>query len=157
SAYRHCRFVDLMDFLAYFASLGDSEDLTDNGMHLNGAGYRFTVPGLMLGLDVPFSTGPWSVSCSAQHAKSPTAVHTRIEAVDGGLVRFRLTDESLFWAMPGRTIRIADLAPGDYALAIDGQRVAQASAQIWARGVEVNRGPEFTHAEKLRETIVAKN
>ena len=54
-------------------------------------------------------------------------------------------------------MRVAKLAPGTYRLLVDGHEVARGSAEQWGVGVELRRGPEFDQAEKLRQTIIAKN
>jgi len=56
-----------------------------------------------------------------------------------------------------RTLRVKGLAPGSYTLHVDGKPVATAGAAEWAKGVCIERGPEFDQAEKLRRTIVAKD
>ena len=49
------------------------------------------------------------------------------------------------------------LVPGRYTLTIDGKANATASAEEWAKGVTLARGPEYDQAEQLRQAIVAKN
>jgi hypothetical protein len=55
-----------------------------------------------------------------------------------------------------RQVRV-QVAPGRYALQIDGREVARASAKEWAQGMLLDRGPEFDQLEVLRQAIVAKN
>jgi hypothetical protein len=56
-----------------------------------------------------------------------------------------------------RTFTAKNFEPGRYALKIDGQAVASADAETWARGVVLTKGPEFDQVEALRRTINAKN
>jgi hypothetical protein len=49
------------------------------------------------------------------------------------------------------------LPQGEYTLWIDGQPTVTATAENWAEGVTLDRGPEIEQAEKLRRAIVAKN
>lgn len=84
-----------------------------------------------------------------------------------------------FSPLKGRNIRIEGLAQGSYTLAIDGKtpfdrireqalRVLGAdienkrsdyseTAEIWATGFSLALAPEWEQAEKLRQTIIAKN
>ena len=57
----------------------------------------------------------------------------------------------------GRVLTVKGLAPGRYTLTIDGKEADKASADEWAKGVTIDRGPDFDQAEQLRRAIVAKN
>jgi hypothetical protein len=46
---------------------------------------------------------------------------------------------------------------GTYTLRIDGEDAQTATAQQWATGMKLTKGPEFRQAEKLREIIIEKN
>src|SRR5262249_51247208 len=48
------------------------------------------------------------------------------------------------------------LAPGKYALHIDGKNVISASAEEWAKGVAILH-PDQGQVERLRQTIIDKN
>ena len=56
-----------------------------------------------------------------------------------------------------RVLYVRGLRPGRYALKADGRPVASGSADEWARGVNLSRGPELEQAEALRSAIAAKN
>ena len=66
-------------------------------------------------------------------------------------------DEPARPAPVGRVL--AGQRPGSRPLHADHRRqaVATATADEWAKGVTIDRGPEFDQAEKLRQAIVAKN
>ena len=57
----------------------------------------------------------------------------------------------------GRVLAVHGLAAGRYTLTVDGKAVAAAPADEWAKGVTLDRGPDFDQAEQLRRAIVAKN
>jgi len=61
--------------------------------------------------------------------------------------------------IPGdeRTLRINGLTPGKYALKSGDQELAAATAEEWARGVQLRTGPAYAQEEKLRKVVIAKN
>ena len=122
-------FVDLFD-------LAGSKDqpLTQNGIHLNDRGYR---------------AATWAIE-RALGLHPPSA-----EVESPGGASFTLKAATL--PSGGRTVRVRGLAPGSYALKIDGTPVAAASASQWAQGVAITRGPEFEQLEKLRSLVAEKN
>lgn len=140
--------------------------LTSNGIHPSAYGY-------------------WRAARHAEQALGLPARHWRVEIRDPDLssvgtqirnvqrtassVRFQLRDELLpaprFSRATGktplvaerRTLVIAGLPPGRHALNVDGQRIAEATHDAWAGGVELTQGPEFDQVESLRALIVSKN
>jgi lysophospholipase L1-like esterase len=161
---RSYRLVDLYDLLGDGAK---AIPLTDNGIHLTAYGYWRAAASVEQGLGL--TPRRWHIDIEPDG---------RTSAVDGAKVanaetsplRFQVTDAvlpvppppkdaSARTASPGteRTLRVRGLAPGRYALHIDGKAVAVATAADWAAGVSVARGPEFDQVERLREAIIEKN
>jgi lysophospholipase L1-like esterase len=164
---RGCPFVDLYDLLGDGAKAKPPAPLTDNGIHLTAWGYWRSAPLLARGLGLPRPRWRVEVDVKERRVRSEGA---KAEKLATGPVRFTLTDAMLPPPPPPkdgapktpvsltqRTLRIKGLPPGSYALHVDGKPVAAASAEEWAKGVRLERGPEFDQAEKLRRTIVAKN
>jgi lysophospholipase L1-like esterase len=60
-------------------------------------------------------------------------------------------------ALPGQGLSIDGLPAGTYELKDSDQVLASGTAEQWAKGVPVLRGPPVEQEEKLRELIVAKN
>jgi hypothetical protein len=60
---------------------------------------------------------------------------------------------------PGRSgvIRVPGLPAGEFALSVDGQRIATASANEWGLGVAVDCPAELKQTEQLRQAIIRKN
>jgi hypothetical protein len=77
-----------------------------------------------------------------------------LKASDRGLA-FTAVDAAL--ADGPRTLKVAGLKPGKYALKADGAVVASGDAAEWARGVSIAAGPELAQREKLRALIEEKN
>lgn len=56
-----------------------------------------------------------------------------------------------------RRLGVVDLKPGRYALLVDGQPVVTATADQWAKGIDLRDFPERRQAEALRQAILTKN
>lgn len=132
AAGRRLGFIDLFEKLDPEQRLGP---LTDNGIHLTDRGYRRAAEVILEALGVEPLVSEISATVDGAPARG------RREALPGGAARFR----------------IEGLRPGRWTLRIDGAPVASASAEEWARGVPVARGPDVERFERLRETIRAKN
>ena len=145
---RNLTFADMNDFL------GDgpkAAPLTDDEMHLTGAGY-------------------WRSAFALERALGQEPAHMdlplgKVEAlpIRTGVRSLRLpspmppTDGP---ARPTPSARMAyaqGLPPGRYTLSIDGKTVATASAGEWANGVAIDGCPDNDQTEQLRKAIIAKN
>jgi lysophospholipase L1-like esterase len=160
-------FVDLYELLADGAKTTPPAPLTDNGIHLTDYGYWRSAAALERGLGL--APVRWHITIDAQ--SKPTAVQGADLKPDPATpLRFAVTDAQLpiplappeapaAAVLPGRerTLRVTALAPGKYALRIDGKEVAVAGAAEWAAGVRLQRGPEFDQVERLRAVIIEKN
>jgi lysophospholipase L1-like esterase len=144
-------FVDLFELLGDGAQK-PAAPLTDNGIHLTADGYRRSAAVLERALGLP--PRQWRVDVMAQ--ATATAEGPSVAAPEITPLRFRVKDELLPLAEE-RILTVRGLAPGTYALRVDGEPVAQATAAVWAAGVHLTRGPECAQAERLRQAIVEKN
>jgi hypothetical protein len=134
---------------------------TDNGLHYTPYGY-WTLARL---IDAQLHAEPeWQLTLAADgKAVSSAAVKASdVKPVDGGL-QFTLLDERLprpaapQYPAGGHVLHVRGLPVGTYALRVDEQIIATASAAEWSAGVRLADGPEFAQAEALRRKIVAKN
>jgi lysophospholipase L1-like esterase len=156
---RGLAFVDLYELVGEAAR---AAPLTNNGIHLTPYGYWRSAAALEKGLGLQ-ALG-WHVEVSAKGGKV-TAEGTRVSDVEMSPLRLRVTDDVLpvppapkkAAAQAERVLRVTDLPPGRYTLAVDGKPVATADAAEWARGVRLGRGPEFEQSERLRQAVVAKD
>jgi hypothetical protein len=154
-------FVDLYDLL------NGGDHLTDNGVHLTPWGYWRSAPLLERGLGLPASR--WSIRMSDDSKTAHTLSGLKVDKISHEPLRFEATDDILPLPLapsdgapskphqPERLLRVQKLPAGQHTLLIDGKEVLTATAEEWARGVTLGRGPEFDQAEKLRQAIVAKN
>ena len=157
-------FVDLFSRLDDGAKSTPPHPLTDNGLHLNPYGYWRLAAAVEDGLGL--APRPWSVRVEGDKVEAEgTTAAAVVRTADG--LRFRLHDAALppppapdgspARAADARVVRVAGLAPGRYALKVDGAVVAAADSAAWKAGVSVGRGPEFDQVEALRAAIVGKN
>jgi lysophospholipase L1-like esterase len=175
AAERNLFFVDLFDATK---TLGQSlkparrralgVNLTDDGIHLNEVGYFRVARILSDQLTKPEGIRFRAIELSAdgQVESTDQAKVAHVEAVsDRTGLRFDVTDESLpdpITPPPHeltyrQRLSVKGLAPGRYALKIDGAEVARADQGEWATGLALRKGPEFEQVERLRKTINEKN
>lgn len=159
---RGLRSIDLFSSLSSSAGRERPGKLTDNGIHLNDAGYAVATRAIEQQLE--FEPPELSLTLDA-NGKVLQAAGTRVTDLEarGGKLRFRLLDGQLPepggvpHAGAGRRMTIRSLTPGRYLLSADGTTVARGTADEWNSGRSIDQGPEFAQVHKLRQTIVAKN
>ncbi len=159
-------FIDLFEPFRAREAQGRAP-ITDDGIVLNEAGYRFLAGRIVRGLDPSDAREVPRVELAVDVAIGPVRRATvgRVEPSVSG-VRFRLTRESLAAAGDemdrplldsGFFLEVKGLPAGRYELRSDGRAVAARSANEWARGVRVADGADLDQVERLRETINRKN
>jgi lysophospholipase L1-like esterase len=125
-------FVDLYDLLGDIGKVRPA--VTENGVHLTAAGYRWSAGKLVRALGLP----PPDEPLTARKKRS-----------------FTYQEEKL--PLGPATLVVANLPAGKHTLYIDHKPVVTADAKAWSRGVKYDRGPDFEQAQQLRKLIVAKN
>jgi hypothetical protein len=166
---RGATFVDLYDSLPDGARATPPAPLTDNGIHLTPWGYWRSSFALAKELGLREANWQIEVNASTREARGSGAVPGKVVA-QAERIAFPVRDDLLPPAPPpsagapekpvwpfARTLTVKELPAGSYTLTIDGKEVHTASAAQWAKGVRLTGGPEFDQAEKLRQTIVAKD
>ena len=140
---RGLRFIDL------FPPEPGAGPMTDNGIHLNAAGYRRAADAVEAGLGLP--PARWRVELHVNGTIK--AEGTRISAFEASpeSVRFTASDDVL--ARVPRVLVVRGLRPGRYAL----PGATSATAEEWAKGVRLPRNPRSDPFEALRATIAEKN
>jgi len=161
AAARKQRYVDIFH---PFQQLDASSGITTEGVHLNEKGYYHLSVIIAEALELPSAT-----ATSIDVRIDQQQVNTDLSVSNAELSKDALsfTVEALgipFMAPQGvrngvasRNIKIQGLKKGNYALTINGQPVASASAKSWAQGIEVPFGPLANEAKELRSLIFKKN
>ena len=156
-------FIDLFE---PFRAREGRAAITDNGIHLNEAGYRFLAGQIVRGLEPAVRQEP-RLELNAEGSPGP-ARGAKLESAsrtqDG--FRFRLTRERLVVAGDevdrplidsGLLLTMTRLPAGRYELRIDGRPVETRTAEEWARGAVVVGGPDREQVERLRAAVNRKN
>lgn len=165
-------FIDLSDLLPAAqegASPGDNplDRFTDNGMHLTPYGdWRC---GTQLAIKLGAAPANWSVEVRVAGEVTKSGAEVKNVRKAGEALEFSVTDAVLPVPPPpsgapngaekllSRTLSVVGLAPGNYELTIDQKSILKASADEWAKGVLISKGPEFDQAEAVRQLIKEKN
>jgi lysophospholipase L1-like esterase len=157
-------FIDLFE---PFRARENHAPITDNGIHLNEAGYRFLAVQMVRGLEPSAVRVVPRVGMEVDVAVGPVR-QAKVGRVEPSVakVRFRLTRETLAVAGDeaetplidsGLTLKVAGLTAGQHVLRVDGRPVETRSAEDWARGVSIAVGPDREQIERLRAAVNRKN
>jgi lysophospholipase L1-like esterase len=156
---RNVTFADLNPFL------GDgpkAAPLTDDGLHLTGAGYWRSAFALEQALGIAPPSWRTDTEEDGKESKPKEGAESTGQPPKWGLAILGMDllapppAGSVARPAPNRVVQ-KGLAPGRYILSIDGKENVTATAEEWAKGVTLTHGPEVEQAEKLRQAIVAKN
>ncbi len=163
AAHRGCPLVDLFEKLPEWAAkFPEHQPLTDNGMHLNAAGYWVTAQVLAAELGMHRGAARVEVDLTSRTMKTNGCYADQLQ-VTPMETRFEARGQSVPVLSPiegapsPRWVRVSGLKPGNYQLFVDDTLVAHARAEEWAAGISLRRGPEFDQSKSLREAIQQKN
>ena len=151
---RNLWFIDLFSFLN--AAMEQSyAPLTDNGLHLNDAGYRHAARGILAGMGL--STTPKFIQLDAR-GNLMSMKGTRPQQVQplGNGLLLTLQDESLGGDQP-LVLSIQDLFVGNYTLRLNGRNLGTYPSHEWAAGIELPWTPDIDQTNLLAKTIQTKN
>jgi lysophospholipase L1-like esterase len=155
-------FIDLFDQTRPAKLLAP---LTDDGMHLTPYGYYEVAFDILreMGWPAPQLEVELTADGKVRQAKGATVADAK---ADGGRLTFQMMAERLpsppaptgtGYVRTTASLRVKGLPAGRYVLHADGKPVAAASADDWAHGVWLHRGPDAEQAEALRQAIMKKN
>lgn len=153
-------FIDLFEGLRQAMKKTD-QPLTDNGIYLNAAGYYRAAAVIEKGFGWP--ARQWKVSLdlsTGEHKAVGAAVKAAADQKPAGFTAVSdrlLVPSPLKRKVKQRRVVANGLPKGRYKLLEGRRKVAEASAQKWAKGVAIAAGAENQRAERLRKLIVQKN
>lgn len=169
AALRKHRFIDLYEALGDGAKADPPAPLTENGIHLTPYGYWRAAGAIAEGLGVAPESWVLSIgrdgAVDKKDAGAPKVVtHRDVSAGVSMEVKWPLPscppphgakpDNLRFRA---RSLKVQELKPGKYVLSANGHRLVTASAEEWARGVQIVDDPPAKAAEKARQIAIFKN
>ena len=152
-----------VDIFHPFQQMDVNDGITEEGIHLNEAGYYYLARVIHQALQLP--KRDWRLDIRVADQKLDGNVTVSNLSVQKETVSFLLEEAGLPFISPSaikeggtaRIMRINGLKKGFYSLTIDGQPVASAGAGDWANGVEIKHGPIFSQSKELRNLIFKKN
>jgi lysophospholipase L1-like esterase len=160
AASRKLLFVDLFHPLARLEPAPRAQPWTSNGLLPNRHGYWRIAQ--LIEHELLGARDGWRIELeSAGKVVARSGVEVRNLRLRQGSLCFDLVAQSLppppppsFLHVKGPVLCVSGLAPGPYALRIDGREAAKASAQEWGRGVSVEPKPASVQVEELRAAFV---
>ncbi len=161
---RGARFIDVFNPLAAASKISR---LSDNGVHLNEAGYYYLALALEKGFGLPDRGQEVTLSVSKKGGVTATEpVKIASQSLESGGFEFEWKEQMLplviptslkSEATPGRILKISGLKKGFYTLLADGFQLMTASSDEWNKGVRIDHGASYTQSEYLRGYINKKN
>lgn len=165
AAQRGATFVDLFGTVISEQEAANGGRLTENGQRLTPLGAWRAA--LALGTSLGLSRPDWTLEISRDGVRPVRGVKVGDFAADNDGLQWTALDDMLPLAMKTdgtdratfgtRTLRVRGLAAGKHRLLGDGVEIAIATAEEWAAGVALDRGPEFAQSAALRDAIRDKN
>lgn len=158
------RKLGFIDLLHHFTGVQPAGGYTLDGIHLNATGYRRAAREIENALGYP--PRGWNITLDAATGNCDAAGSTvKNIGARPTEVRFVATSATLpdpaigpQYRDPTRWLKVTGLAPGQYALTIDGKENVTASEAEWAKGVDpLVTTPDDAQAEALRKLIVEKD
>lgn len=140
--------------------------ITDNGIHLNQLGYYHLANILEKGLGLPARRQDIRLSSiAAKNTTSSVKVEINSSAKKLDNIQVVVPATSLPLLAPAsqltddnkQSMVITDLKKGIYALHNEGELVAVASAEEWAKGVDITQGIAFQKAKQLHQYLFKKS
>ena len=152
---RNYQFVDLFGSMETAMKASDSR-LTDNGVHLNAAGYKIAAQAFVKGMGLSAIDKSISLDGRGELLSSEGITVLRIDAMAGGNQIMASVQPD---RLSGGTLRlsVSDLFSGDYSMRIGGRELGPFSANEWSKGVEVPWTPASDQEALLLDTIRIKN
>jgi hypothetical protein len=162
-------FVNLFNPTLQLMADSTAPKLTTNGVHLNAYGYWAV--SRLLADEMTRGHRAWALRLDARtrDAQGEGVTITQVESVGGG-VRFTVKENrppTLAPPIKGQphaalqplrdTLVVANLAPGEYRLIVDGEPVITADHDHWAKGIAIDSSPQHRNAEALRQAVNDKN
>jgi lysophospholipase L1-like esterase len=156
-------FIDIFNPLL---ERNKSAKLSDNGFHLNEAGYYYLAAVFEKGLGLAPRNEAALINISKQAVEATAPVKLLDAGNTRGSLTFTIEEEYLPLPLPeqgegaaghGRLLRIQGLKKGFYTLTTENYQVITASADQWKEGVEIRRGAAYDQASQLQEKIIKKN
>ena len=151
---RNLWFIDLFAFMETVMEQSASP-LTDNGLHLNDAGYRAAANGILAGMGYAPTVKSIQLNARGHVISASGTMPQQVQPIGNGLL-ITLRNDGLGDGQ-ALMLSVRDLFAGSYALRLNGRNLGSYSSQQWAAGIQLPWTPEIDQAGLLTKTILTKN
>jgi len=157
------QFIDLYNPVL---KISKNSVITENGVHLNEAGYYYLAEILENGLGLKYENQPVTINVTKQSVETSANIKKLKETKDLPDLKFTIAQSYLPLPTPKsgekvnstpKIFKVTGLKKGFYTLKEDGFDLITASAKDWENGVEIKNGASFNQAKLVREMILKKN
>ncbi len=157
------KYIDLYNPIS---QVSKKSVITENGIHLNEAGYYYLAEILENGLGLKSDIPPVTINVSKQSIATSANVKKLKETNDLSTLRFTINQKYLPLPAPKsreevnstpQIFKITGLKKGFYTLKEDGFDLITASAKDWETGIEIKNGAAFNQANLVKDMILKKN
>lgn len=162
-------FLDLYELLGDGTQASPAYALTDNGIHLTAYGYWRAAQAIEQGLGYP--PRGWTIGVDASDGKADAKGVEAVGAKDGTALVLKIENDLLPAPPPPpidaryvvarpesrRKLTLTGLSQGHWTVRHGDAVLAAASADEWAKGIEIVGGPLADQAENLRRLVVLKD
>ena len=153
AAQRSKQFIDIYQPIE---ALSQKENIIENTVHLNEAGYYHLALILEHALGLTDSKVETNFEAEAFSKSADGSVMTTFKKLPLFLPLPWPADAAGSTAQL-ETVRIRGLKKGYYTLTAGHNQVVTASAKDWEKGVDIIQGPQFEQSARIREMIIRKN
>lgn len=157
------KYIDLYNPIS---QVSKKSVITENGVHLNEAGYYYLAEILENGLGLKSDLQPVTINVSKQSIETSANVKKLKETNDLSTLQFTIAQKYLPLPAPKsgeevnstpQIFKITGLKKGFYTLKEDGFDLITASAKDWETGIEIKNGAAFNQANLVKDMILKKN
>lgn len=157
------QFVDLYNPVL---QAGKKSKITEDGVHLNEAGYYYLAGILESGLGIRSEQEPVLIQVTKQSVETSANIKKVKDTNVISDLKFTINQTCLPLPAPrtgeevktaAQTFTIKGLKKGFYTLKEDGFDLITASAKDWEKGIEIKNGASYNQSGYLKEMITKKN
>ncbi|MCF2447705.1 GDSL-type esterase/lipase family protein [Dyadobacter sp. CY345] len=157
------KFIDLYNPVL---QVSKKSVITENGIHLNEAGYYYLAEILENNLGLKSDPQPAAINVSKQSIETSENIKKMKETNDLNNLKFTINQKYLPLPAPKsgelvnstpQIFKISGLKKGFYTLKEDGFDLITASAKDWETGIEIKNGAAFNQANLVKNMILKKN
>jgi lysophospholipase L1-like esterase len=131
-------------------------NLSDNGIHLNEAGYRFLATQIVRAISPPGALGTMEIAVNISKLQPDSSVNVKFN-VDSARLALTLEPTEREPLHAETILKVTGLPAGTYQLNVDGQPITAKPAEAWAHGVNIASAADRNRLRQVHRAINRKN